>query len=351
MAKPKTLVVGSGGVGSIAALALTLNGKSDTTLVVRSDYDQVAESGYTVNSVTYGNLKNWRPQHIARSVQDAQDQFGPFDYIVLTTKNIPDGKATCEDIIRPAVSESTTIVMIQNGIGIEVPMIEQFPGRVILSGVSLIGSSNINCVIDNLHKDFVLLSPFSNPTVLPELAHQKVLEFADLYQNPDKNVNEIVLERESGKSRWEKLIYNSVMNPICAILGIDVNRCQMTGANDALFEPAMNEVVQIAASEGVTIDKLVKQKFLHIGDGLFYSPSMLVDIMKDQLVELETILGNPLKIARKNNVPTPILSTVYQLLKIKQFHLKEKNGIVKIDELVFRGQKSDDYPRLLKESN
>ncbi|OBA24463.1 2-dehydropantoate 2-reductase [Metschnikowia bicuspidata var. bicuspidata NRRL YB-4993] len=348
---PKVLVVGSGGVGSIAALSLTINGKSETTLVVRSDYDKVIKDGYTVHSVTYGNLEHWRPKNVARSVEDAARDFGPFDYVVVTTKNIPDGSMTCEDIIRPAISSSTTIVLIQNGIGIEIPMIEQFPGSVVLSGISLIGSSNIDCVIENLHKDHILLSPFNNPNVPKEVADEKLKEFAAIYQNDDKSVNEIDLEEDSRRSRWAKLVYNAVMNTTCAITGIDVNRCQINGANKALFEPAMNEVLAIAASDGVQLGDDSKQKFLHIGDGLFYSPSMLIDVQKNQLVELEIILGNPLKIARKNGIETPVLSVMYQLLKMKQFKIREDKGLVQVDETKFRGKNSDEYPEIFAATN
>lgn len=348
---PKVLVVGSGGVGGIAALALTKNGKSETTLVVRSDYDKVIKDGYTVHSVTYGDIENWRPKHVSKSVQDAAKEFGPFDYVVVTTKNIPDGAMTCEDIIRPAVSSNTTIVLIQNGIGIEKPMIEQFPNSVVLSGISLIGSSNINCVIENLHKDHILLSPFNNPNVSKELAEEKLHEFASIYQNEDKKVNEIVLESDSRRSRWEKLIYNAVLNTTCAMTGLDVNRCQMNGSNATLFGPAMDEVLAIAASDGVVLGPESKQKFLHIGDGLFYSPSMLIDVQKDQLMELEIILGNPLKIARENGVSAPILSLLYQLLKMKQFKIRESKGLVKVDESQFKGKNSDEYPEIFAACN
>lgn len=349
MTLPKVLVIGSGGVGSIAALSLCLNKRSDVTLVVRSDYDKVISDGYTIKSRTYGEINGWRPEHVVRCVEDAAER-AEYDFVVVTTKNIPDGPTPCEEIVRPViVPGKTTIVLIQNGIDIEKPMIKHYPLNPVISGISLIGSTNLDCVIHNSHKDSILLAPFHNPSVPDSLSTAKTREFGELYQNEDESINKIIYEETALKSRWRKLIYNSVLNTTCALTNLDVNRCQINGANKDLFVPAMDEVIAIAASEGVHLED--KEMFIHIGDGLFYSPSMAVDARKNQLFELEVILGNPLRIAQRNGVPTPILSTLYSLLKMVQFRIKESKGLVKVNEADYKGKDSDFYPQIFEELN
>lgn len=348
---PKVLVVGSGGVGTIAALSLSLNGKCEVTLVVRSDYDHVSQNGYSIKSVSYGTFSGWKPSTIARSVAEAAAN-GPYDFLVVTTKNIPDGPITCEEIIRPAVTDGfTTIVLIQNGIDIEKPMIEQFPNCALVSVVSLIGSANVNCVVNNSHKDVVFVAPFNNPNIASEVAAEKTRQFAELYQNADSTANSVVVEESVGRSRWDKLVNNAVFNPVTAITGLDVNRCQINGANKGIFSAAMDEIYAIAASEGVVVDSGAKSKFLHVADGSFYKSSMLVDLDKSQLMELEVILGNPLRIAARNGVPTPILSVLYEMLKMTQFRTKEKIGMVKVTESRYVGRNSDDYEAIFAEEN
>lgn len=346
---PKVLVIGSGGVGTIAALSLTLNGKTEVTMVVRSAYEQVMKDGYTVKLVTYGSFDNWRPHHVSSTVEKAESDHGPFDFLVLTTKNIPDGSMTCEQIIAPAVSKKTTIVLVQNGIGIDEPMKAAFPENILLLGILLIGSTLKGTLVDNIYKDQLILSPFANDGHSHEEVMSRVNLFAELYKNADPEVNYVRVEENSKKSRWEKLVYNAVLNTICALTGLDVNRCQIAGANKDLFMPAMKEVVAIAASEGINLDDEICYKMMHIGDGLFYAPSMLVDLNKKQLCEVEVILGYPLKFAERNGVYAPILSTVYQLLKIKQLHLKEEKGMITINLEDFQGYNSDDYPQRLEE--
>jgi ketopantoate reductase len=66
----------------------------------------------------------------------------PFDFIVVTTKNIADVPPTVAEIITPAVTPGhTSIMLLQNGLGIEKALLAAFPKNVILSGISLIGAT------------------------------------------------------------------------------------------------------------------------------------------------------------------------------------------------------------------
>lgn len=344
----RVLVVGSGGVGGVSALSLSLNKKCEVTLVVRSDYDLVMTQGYTINSCTYGQIKGWRPQNVARSVTDAFERFGEFDYILLTTKNIPDGPITCELIIAPAVTDKTAIILLQNGVGIENPMIKAFPNNIILSGVSLIGSTYMNGVIDHKRIDSVILGDFRKQP-LPN-TKQVIDQFVNIYQNEDPTKNHIEIDENVDLTRWKKLVYNSIINTITTLVDLDVARCQINNVNETLFRPAMAELIEIAKSEGIIIPPETIEYFIHIGDGLFYCPSMLVDKRKQQLIELEIILGNPLKIGQKNGVNTPILYTLYHLLTMVQFKIKEDIGMFEIDQDLYTGN-SDDYPNIFKNNN
>lgn len=347
--KPKVLVIGSGGVGAISALSLTTNNKSEVTLVVRSDFELISNNGYSIDSCTYGKLTNWKPHNLAKSVDHATTDFGPFDYILVTTKNVPDGPITCEEIIKPAIKTGNeVIILLQNGLGIENPMFEAFPNHLILSGVSLIGSTYYHGHVKNLGKDFVYLGDFKSKQKRSDLSFEKIQKFIEIYQNDDPLKNTILLDEDVQKRRWEKLIYNSVFNTISALVQLDNTRIQMTIGNEELILPAMLEVIAIAKSVGVECDPTLIDKYLHIGDGFFYSPSMCVDVRKGQLMELEIILGNPMRIAKENNVPTPILSTIYLLLKLVQFRLKEEKKMFEIDKNDFQGN-SDDYQKIFSE--
>lgn len=65
------------------------------------------------------------------------------------------------------------IILLQNGLGIENPMFEAFPNHLILSGVSLIGSTYYHGHVKNLGKDFVYLGDFKSKLERSDLSFEK----------------------------------------------------------------------------------------------------------------------------------------------------------------------------------
>jgi ketopantoate reductase len=59
--KNTILIIGGGAVGAIAALNLEVGGLAEVTLVLRSNYNVVNESGYNFESCDHGTVKAWKP--------------------------------------------------------------------------------------------------------------------------------------------------------------------------------------------------------------------------------------------------------------------------------------------------
>ena len=359
--KFNTLVIGSGGVATITALSLDKRGKSDVTMIVRSDYNTAVEDGYTIDSCDYGKIKGWRPTKICKTVEESVSNGEFYDYVLVTTKNIPDGPTPVAKILEPVVQESfkswknfdekerenkvLTIIMIQNGIDIETEVYELLkadhlvadgihgPKVVVLSGVQMIGSTRTApATISHKGQDYLILGAFDQSD---ELAKAKVLEFKDIYLNEGHNAVEI--DEKVRWSRWRKLIYNATINPLTAIVCLDFTRTLMFGAPDKatanqILKPAMREILAIAKAEGHIIGEEVMDIMIDGDRKLIYKPSMMVDTERDQLMEIEVILGNPIRTAKKLDVPTPYLSMLYNIAHIIQMRNKEKMGMITLDE-------------------
>lgn len=317
----KAVIIGTGGVGSVGALALQSGGKCEVTVVLRSTYESVSKNGFEFDSVDYGHVKGWFPDHIAKSIEDAE-QYGPFDYVVVSTKNIPEVQKT-QDLVAPLVKKGTTIVLVQNGIGGEEPVMEAFPDSFVVGGISMIGSANYGGVIHHKIPDELYIGTYDKR---PE-AQAAMEKFRDAY-DASKSKCEIIPNLKY--RRWCKLIYNSSLNTTAALTGIDVMRLKLADLHRTVVYPAMYEVRAIAEADlGEKLPEGIEEFMIDSDSGVYYEPSMLVDVKKSQPMEIEVILGNPLRFAEKNNVPAPTLTMLYKLLHGVQFGLLEKKGLVK----------------------
>ena len=132
----QVLVFGTGSVGSVYAYLLCKAlGDSNITTVCRSNYDAASENGLTINSTLFGEGVNCRPR-VIRSVAESVDKaLGPYDYIIVTAKALPTTPPIPSQL-KPAISSTTSIVLIQNGVGIEEIYRSAFPDNPILSCVT-----------------------------------------------------------------------------------------------------------------------------------------------------------------------------------------------------------------------
>lgn len=320
------LVLGTGGVGTMAAYALSLNNKAKPTLVIRSDYDAVKQNGYKIKSVDYGEVE-FHPSTIVKTIEDATHE-GPFDYVVVSTKNTPD-IFKVEDLIEPVVTDGvTSIVLLQNGIDIGASVIAKYPNNIVLSGVSMISSTSYgDGVIDHEGHDFLKVGYFENSNLPLDVQEKSAKDFAELYHN---GKNECVYDDDVKYTRWRKLIYNAALNPLCAITDLDAGRLEMFGGVELMVRPVMKEVMAIAKSDGVELDEGIMEFMIRSDDGVYYAPSMLVDIRKGNYIELEVIPGNAVRIAQRNGVEAPLLTMIYNMLKVIQTRTKEAKGAIEV---------------------
>ena len=59
--KAKVLLIGCGGVGTIAALNLEKGGRATVTAVLRSNYEPVKEKGFNIKSIDHGEVLGFKP--------------------------------------------------------------------------------------------------------------------------------------------------------------------------------------------------------------------------------------------------------------------------------------------------
>lgn len=210
-----------------------------------------------------------------------KESLSPFDYIVCTTKNLPDVPPSLSALIEPALTPGhTVIVLLQNGLNIERAFIQLFPHNMILSGVSMIDSHETEPgQIIHEFPDDLSVGAFSNPNLPRDIQITAAKNFVRIYSAAGKTKCEY--SEDVALSRWRKLVFNAAYNPICAITGLDDGSIRLAGAVEGLVRPAMKEIVATAKALGYELPERIVDSMIHIDPiELHLKPSMLCDAEK-----------------------------------------------------------------------
>ncbi|KIW18940.1 hypothetical protein PV08_03229 [Exophiala spinifera] len=330
--KANVLLVGSGGVGTMGAYALETGGKAEVTAVLRSNYAVVSKEGFSIDSIEHGNgIVGWKPTKLVNKVPNvAEEGLKPFDFIVVTTKNIADIKPTVDEVIETAVTPGhSVIVLVQNGLNIEKPLVAKYPGNPLLSGVSLIGATETSWgKIRHDDSDFLKVGPYKSPGVSDEDGVAAAKKFVDIYNACGKV--EAVYDDDVPFTRWRKLIYNSSYNSVATILRMDTTRMRISEhVIDNLIRPAMLEIKTTAKAAGVELPDDIAEFMIRADPkDIYFKPSMCQDIEKGNYIEYENIVGEPLREAERLGVSTPVLKIIYGFLKGLQWKTMEAKGLI-----------------------
>ena len=270
------------------------------------------------------------PAIVRKTIPDiVKEDVEPFDFVLVTTKNIPDVRPTVADIIEPAILPGkTAIVLSQNGINIEREVVQRFPTNPVISSVSTIGATEkSHGYIVQDDTDEQKIGPFTSPGVDTAVAEEAARRYMDIYTASGKV--QATFEPDVAKTRWRKLVYNASFNSVSTVLQMDTTRMKATvHVVDNLLKPIMLEIIAAARASGVVLDENLPDMFIHVDpESSYFHPSMMQDIEKGNLFEAEVIAGEPLRMGEALGVPMPTLKVVYGMLKALQCKVMEKKGM------------------------
>lgn len=206
----------------------------------------------------------------------------PYDFIVVTTKNVADIRPTVTEIIAPAVTPGhTAIVLAQNGLNIERPLVAAYPQNVIISGISLIGATEgPHGTIRHDDHDTLIIGAFESSDVPAKAREAAAKRFVEIYGAASGI--DCVYEPDVAFSRWRKLLYNASFNSVATILKMDTSRMRFTEhIIDNLVRPVIQEIRATAKAKGVDLPESLVETMITIDPfDTFFKPSMCQDIEK-----------------------------------------------------------------------
>ncbi|ROR01792.1 2-dehydropantoate 2-reductase [Desulfosoma caldarium] len=294
------LVVGAGAIGGYYGGRLAQGGAC-VSVVARSDYAVVVREGIRIQSPA-GDF-HFRPDRVVREAED----LGRYPDVILVGLKVLE-HIRPEELIRGAMGPKTSVLLIQNGVDVERPVAEAFPENEILSGLAFI------CVHRTapgyvLHQDYgrLVLGRY------PQGASSTAEKLAEIFRRagvPCEVTASVVT------ARWQKLVWNAPFNPMSVLCG-GASTAEMLGHEETenLVRAVMQEVCAVASAVGHALpDDVVDRMIADTRTMTPYKTSMLLDYEAGRPMEVEAILGNAVRIARRHGVQVPHMETLYALM-------------------------------------
>lgn len=307
--RPVIAVVGVGAVGGYYGAKLIRAGH-DVHLLLRADYDAVRLNGLRVRSDPDGDF-HLPPARL--NVHRDPAACPKADLVLVCLKAT--GNAAYDPLVRPLLTDDTTILTLQNGLGNEDRLAELFGEERVAGGMAFVCIHRLAPgVIHHIDHGFLKIGEYVPVGRPPEGATPRMGRAAELFRSAGVACD--VLD-DLRRGRWEKLVWNIPFNGLGAALDLATDRVIGSEAGMALVAGLMREVIAVAAAEGVPLAAdLVDRQVAHTATMGAYRSSMQVDRRRGRALEVDAILGEPLRRAQRLGVPTPFLEAVYHMVRL-----------------------------------
>jgi 2-dehydropantoate 2-reductase len=296
------IVLGAGGIGSVYGAFLSR--ENDVTIVGNKVHvDAVNSSGLLIS----GEKKEVFRPRADTEVREIRDR----TLILLTTK-AHDSKNAVEGI-KPLLRRDTVILILQNGLGNQEAVRRVVGKKVeILRGIT------------------TMAAEFFKPGEIRFWVGSTVIEHDAAAESIAEAFNRsglrAVISDDINVEIWNKLIINSVINPLTAVFQVR-NREICSRSLQAVRHQIVGECVAVGKTQGIEFPpKLAEIVDKEIVNYTNFS-SMCQDMIKGKKTEIDFLNGRIVELGRKNHVPTPVNQTLVCMIKF----LEERHGLPRGD--------------------
>jgi len=314
-------IFGAGAIGAYLGLELSLAGV-DVTLVARgSHYEFMKKNGVRLR---IGVEEKVSHPHCVNSPEDAGEQ----DYIFITLKTHTSSSVASELI--PLLGPKTSVVTAQNGLpwwyfyNLEGPWknhqltsVDPDNNQWDVIGPRRVIGTVIYPAAEIVSPGIVELQPHISQNRMPigELDGYKSTRVSELSKALINAGFKSPIRKDIRSDIWVKLWGNLAFNPISALTGQTLESIASNPETRLVARKMMLEAQAIAELLGVKFKINVDTRIEGARAVGHHRTSMLQDLMLGRPIEIEALLGSINEIGKLVKSPTPVIDTVYALLK------------------------------------
>jgi 2-dehydropantoate 2-reductase len=235
-------------------------------------------------------------------------EVGPVDVVLFTVKTYHN--ATAIPAMRPMVSESTTVLSLQNGVETFDELTQSLGFDCVLSGVANFGAY--------IEAAGVIANRGNPPAVIfgevDGKESPRAKRILETFQKAGVNAG---LSNDVTKTLWTKfLLLPSTAGMTCVTRLLTRSLLEHPEARE-MWIAGLREVEAVGRAKGVNLDPDVVAQAIGRAETLpwDYQLSMHVDLDQGRQLELEAVNGAVVKMGRQVGIPTPVNQFLYTVLK------------------------------------
>ncbi|MEM9118039.1 MAG: putative 2-dehydropantoate 2-reductase [Cyanobacteria bacterium P01_F01_bin.56] len=307
-------ILGTGAIGGYYGACLQHSGQ-DVHFLLHRDIDHVQRDGIKVDSVN-GDFVLPEVQAYARV-----DEMPAIDVIVISLKTIHNARLLPQ-LLPPLLNANAVILTLQNGLDIEAEIAAIAPQTPIFGGLCFICSNKIGPGhIHHLDYGSIIMGEYDAARRPANISPTLEAITADFTQAGI----DVELTIDLYRARWQKLVWNVPFNSLSVILNATTTAMMADPDARQLAADLMAEVIAAAhaCTQQATPEQprqlpagIAETMLTHTAKMKPYRTSMMIDFAERRPLEVEAIVGNPLRAAQQAQVETPRLEMLYQQLKV-----------------------------------
>jgi 2-dehydropantoate 2-reductase len=297
-------IFGSGAVGGYYGAKLARSGERVTFLARGAHLKAIRERGLGV----------WSPlgDFVVRVEAESEpERTGPVDLVILAVKTYHNSEVLPQ--LGALCGPHTAVLTLQNGVDSVDEVAAAVGAPRVIGGATYIATAIAAPGIieqTGTHRRILLGEAFGDRTTVSE----RVARIAALLSRADVQAEPFA---DGRVPLWEKLIY---LSPFAAFTGA-ARRPAGFIWNDPLireaFLSAIDEVERVARAEGIAVAPDVRDRIVDYMHALPPSTrsSLLIDLQQNKRTEVEALQGAVIRRGQTRGVPTPIMRTLYAVLR------------------------------------
>ena len=302
----KIAILGSGAVGGYYGAKLARAGHDVTFIARGAHLAAIRDRGIAIRSAALGDF-------IARGrAEEDTSKVGPVDLVMVAVKTYDN--PTALPLLRPMLGAETTVLTIQNGVD-SAGEVAAVAGE----ARTLAGSTYIATALEapglivqtGDHRRIVFGEAFGD---LPRLS-DRVKRIHDAFAGADIQSYPV----EDGRVPiWEKFIFLAALAGFTGAARLPIGPVWGDPFTRSMFLAGSREIEAVARAEGVPVAADVVERIVPYVDKIpgTMRSSLLIDLQQGKRIEVESLHGTVVRRGAARGVPTPIMSTLYAVLKL-----------------------------------